>query len=90
MVNIFEVTGYELNKTFSFKSLSGPLVSQTLYTFEMKAGTTEIHILNQVNPENFFKPTLNILEKRLKKQYRENLALLKNVLETSQVERTPQ
>ena len=90
MESIFEVTEFEPNRRYGFKSLSGPLVSQTLYTFEMQEGKSELHVTVQLNPENHLKPATILVEKRLKKQYRENLALLKSVLEASQVDRSPQ
>jgi len=38
----FEVTEYEPNQKYGFKSLSGPLHSQTLYTFEIAGGGTKV------------------------------------------------
>lgn len=87
--NVFEVTGFELNKTYGFKSLSGPTVSNTLYTFEIAGGKTEIQMSVQIQPGELFTSSVHMAEKKLKKQYRENLALLKELLEASQVERLP-
>jgi len=77
----FEVTEYEQNKKFSFKSLSGPLQSHTSYTFEIDKGSTQINIAIQVNVINFFQVNQGVLEKKMKKQLKENLAMLKNILE---------
>lgn len=89
MESIFEVTQYDPNKRYGFKTLSGPLVLQTLYTFEMLEGKSELSMTVQISPENNFKPAMVLVEKRIKKQYRENLALLKSVLEASRTESIP-
>ena len=77
----FEVTEYDPNKKYGFKSLTGPLQSFTTYTFALASGYTQINILTQANVVNFIEPNENILEKKLKKQLKENLAMLKNILE---------
>src|SRR5918996_2371197 len=73
----FEVTEYEPNKKYGFKSLSGPLHSQTSYTFEIANRSTKITISIQANVVDFFQVDERILEKRMKKQLKENLATLK-------------
>jgi polyketide cyclase/dehydrase/lipid transport protein len=78
----FEITEYEANRKYGFKSLSGPLQSQTLYTFEVAGGSTKISVSTQANVINFFQIRESILEKQLKKQLKENLAMLKGILET--------
>jgi polyketide cyclase/dehydrase/lipid transport protein len=81
----FEVTEYEMNKKYSFKSLSGPLQSHTSYTFEIDKGSTQINISIQVNVINFFQVNQGVLEKKMKKQLKENLAMLKNLLEATRI-----
>jgi uncharacterized membrane protein len=81
----FEVTEYEPNKKYGFKSLSGPLHSQTTYTFEIANGSARINIAMQANVVNFFQVNENILEKKMKKQVKENLAMLKEILEAKRV-----
>ena len=78
----FEITEYEANQKYGFKSLSGPLQLQTLYTFEVAGGSTKISVSTQANVINFFQIRESILEKQLKKQLKENLAMLKGILET--------
>ena len=78
----FEITEYEANQKYGFKSLSGPLQLQTLYTFEVSGGSTKISVSTQANVINFFQIRESILEKQLKKQLKENLAMLKGILET--------
>ncbi len=87
--SVFEVTGFELNKFYGYKSLSGPMVSNTLYTFEIAGGKTEVRMSIQIHPGDLLASSVHIAEKKLKKQYRENLALLKDLLEARQVERLP-
>lgn len=77
----FEVTDYEPNRKYGFKSLSGPLNSQTSYTFEIASGSTKVTVATQANLINPFQMTEGILEKKLKKQLKENLAMLKELLE---------
>jgi len=79
----FEVTEYDLDKKYGFKSLSGPLNSHTTYTFEMSQGSTNVSISIQVKVHATNPPTINeaALEKKMKKQIKENLKLLKELLE---------
>jgi len=88
--NIFEVTALEPYKMYSFRSRPGLVVSQTVYTFDMQGGRTEMRLSIEMDPGNFLEQTPAMTEKLLKKQYRENLALLKNILETAQMERPAQ
>jgi hypothetical protein len=81
----FEVTEYELNRKYGFKSLSGPLHSQTSYTFEVANGSTKINVSTQAMVVNFFQMNEGILEKKIKKQLKENLAMLKDILEAKQI-----
>jgi Polyketide cyclase / dehydrase and lipid transport len=80
-LSTFEVTEFELNKKYAFKTLSGPLHSQTSYAFEIGNGSTKITISTQANVVNFFQMDEAILEKKMKKQLKENLAMLKDLLE---------
>ncbi|HEY9152860.1 MAG TPA: SRPBCC family protein [Anaerolineales bacterium] len=79
----YEVTDYEPNEKYGFKSLSGPLHSQTLYTFELVGGGTKVNISTQATAVNLFQSDEGILEKKMKKQLKENLTLLKDILEQS-------
>jgi len=82
-LSTFEVTEYEPNRMYAFKSLSGPLQSQTSYAFEGAGGSTKITVSTQANVVNFFQAGEGILEKKMKKQLKENLAMLKDLLEAS-------
>ena len=80
----FEVTEYEPNRKYGFKSLSGPLQSRTSYTFEMDKDSTQITLSIQVTLINFFQVNQGVLEKNMRKQLGENLAMLKDLLEEQQ------
>lgn len=82
LLGTFEVTEYEANKRYGFKSLSGPLTSRTLYTFETANGSTQIKLSTQVSTRDAPELRENIFEKQLKKQLKENLLLLKDLLES--------
>ncbi|HJR81957.1 MAG TPA: SRPBCC family protein [Anaerolineales bacterium] len=83
----FEVTEYEPNRKYGFKSLSGPLHSQTSYTFEVASGSTRISISTQAHVVDFFQINERLLEKKMKKELKENLTLLKDLLEAKSLAR---
>jgi len=78
---VYEVTVFELNTRYGFKSVSGPLDSYTLYTFEISKGGSKINLSLEINPGDLFKPNEAINIKKFKKEHLENLAILKDVLE---------
>lgn len=84
MESVYEVMEFEPNKRYGFKSLSGPIDSYTLYTFDLVKGRTRILHSTQISLGAPFKSN-PITERRVKKEYRENLALLKDILEESPV-----
>lgn len=88
VVSTYEVTEYEPNKKYGFASRSGPLQSQTSYTFEMANGGTRITMALQANAINFFSMKEGALSKGMKTQFRENLAMLKELLETRKILRS--
>jgi hypothetical protein len=81
ILSTFEVTEYDANRKYGFRSLTGPLQSHTSYTFRLERGCTEIEVSTQANPVNSLLHNEKILEKRMKKQLKENLELLKDILE---------
>jgi len=80
-LSTFEVTEYELNSKYGFKSISGPLHSETSYTFEMADGGTRINVSTRTHVVSFFQMNEGILEKKIKNQLKENLTILKSILE---------
>ena len=85
---LYEVTVFEPNKRYGFNSVSGPVDSYVLYTFEMSQGGTKVTLSTETNPKELSKPTSAILVKQFKKQHKENLAMLKNILEAQQIVKT--
>ena len=77
----FEVIEYAPNSEYGFKSLSGPLHSQTSYTFEKTKGGTKITMFTRAHVVNFFQMNERLFGKQIKKQLKENLTLLKGLLE---------
>ena len=85
MQGLFEVTEYEPDRKYGFKSLSGPLHTQTSYTFESASGDTKISISTQAHVVKFFEMNERVLERKMKKQLKENLVLLKDLLEAKRI-----
>lgn len=77
----FEITEFEPNKKYGFKSLSGPVHSSTSYTLENVSGRTRINISIQASAPNFFHITEKLLWKTMKLQLEEDVARLKTILE---------
>lgn len=84
---VYEVTEFESNKKYGFRSKSGSMESHTLYTFDVIKYSTRINVFAQIEPGNTWKSSDIVMSKTVKKQYRENLALLKGVLEASPIEK---
>ena len=81
-LSTFEVTEYRPHHEYGFRSLSGPFRSQTSYTLGLvENGGTRIDISIQAHVVDFFQMDEGILEKRMMKQLKENLTLLKDLLE---------
>ena len=81
MEGVYQVTEYEPDKKYGFKSQSGPIVIYILYMFEVMKGSTRIDLFAQITPGAQVKPNNASIERRLRKQYRENFNLLKDLLE---------
>lgn len=77
----YEVTEFEMNKRYGFKSLSGALHSKTSYVFEPANGSTKVNVSTQANIGKSSQLNERVLEKRMKKQLKENLKMLKDLLE---------
>ena len=77
----FEITEFETNRRYGFKSLSGPLRLQTLYTFEIAERSTKVIVSTEASMVDFHQISEGVLEKQLRKQLKENLVLLKGILE---------
>ena len=79
----FEVTAYEPNLKYGFKSISGPLQSFTAYTLEILKNCTQVTVSMQANAINLIGLNESVLEKKMKRQIKDNLAMLKSILEAA-------
>jgi hypothetical protein len=84
---VYEVTVFEPDKRYGFRSVSGPVDSYTLYTFEVSQGGTKVTLSTETNPKELSKSNSAIVVKQFKKQNKENLAMLKSILEAQQLVR---
>jgi uncharacterized protein YndB with AHSA1/START domain len=89
-LSTFEVTEYDRNKKYSFKSLSGPLHSRTSYTFEAVNGGTKTNVSMQASLADSYQMNEGLMEKSSRKQLKENLALLKGLLEAGHILLAPE
>ena len=81
----FEVTEFEENKCFGFETISGPIQMQTSYSFEALDHGTNVIVSSLINPGGFFKLVDPIVARVAKKQFKENLATLKELLEIREI-----
>jgi hypothetical protein len=77
----FEITEYEANHRYGFKSLSGPLHMHTLYSLELADGSTRVNVATDASPANVLQVSEPMMKKYMQKQLREDLAMLKSILE---------
>jgi len=77
----FKVTENIPGKKYDFKSLSGPLQLYTSYTFESDKGGTKVNISIQANVVNYIQENEAVLERTIGKQLKDDLAMLKKILE---------
>jgi uncharacterized membrane protein len=79
----FEVTEFTPNQTFALRSLTGP-VSYDLRTTlaAVASGGTRLHSVLQAEPKGFFKVAEPVLASTVKKDFAEDLARLKALLES--------
>jgi hypothetical protein len=52
-----------------------------MYTFNLARGCTQVELSLQANAASLLDVNENVLAKKMKKQIKENLAMLKNILE---------
>jgi hypothetical protein len=77
----YEITEYEPNRKYGFKSIFGPIELQTLYDFEIAEGCTQVDVFTHLTQNGFFKLPDALLAKLAKRQFKENLVALKSLLE---------
>lgn len=76
-----EVTEYEPNRQWSFKSTSGPLPVEGSYTFESTEGGTSVTMSGQAEAGSFFKLADPIVNRMVRRQLEADSANLKDLLE---------
>jgi len=81
----FEVTEYEPGRRYGFRSLTGPLQIVTLYTLEMESGATRVRVSTQASPVNWLDSNERVMARYMQKQMREDLAMLRDILEVKRV-----
>ena len=81
----YEVTKFETNTRYGFRSLSGPLDSYTLYSFEPTDDGTKVSLYTETTPRELAESIDALAVKKFKKQHKENLATLKSTLETHRI-----
>jgi len=81
----FEVTEFETNKSYGFETISGPIQLQTSYNFEVVDRGTNVIASSLINPGGFFKLVDPIVARAAKKQFKENLIMLKELLEIREI-----
>ena len=81
----FEVTEFETNKSFGFETISGPVQLQSSYSFEAVDLGTSVIVSARVDPGGFFKLVDPVVARAAKKQFKENLARLKELLEAREI-----
>ncbi len=79
--NINEVTQYEPNRKFGFKTTSGPVSMQFTDTFESVEGGTKVSLAMEGETGSFFKLAEPIMSRMVRRQFKTNYANLKDLLE---------
>ena len=76
-----EVTEFEPNKKFAFKSTSGPIKFSLTQSFESAGGGTKVSMLVEMEAGGFFKLAEGALAGNLKKTFEDQAVKLKAMLE---------
>jgi uncharacterized protein YndB with AHSA1/START domain len=76
-----EVTEYEPNGKFAYKSTSGPFASEDEFTFESVAGGTKVTRVTEAELGGFFRLAEPLAVRMLKRQFETNFANLKDLQE---------
>lgn len=84
-LSTFEVTEYEPNRKYGYKSLTGPMHLQTTHTFTIEDSGTRITTSTRAHVVELFRLDERIFGKRIKKQMKDNLIMLKSLLEANTV-----
>lgn len=77
-----EVTAFEPNHLFAFRSVSGPITVMIRMTLTPVAGGVRLHQLTEGKPHGFFNMLAPVLAIPLKREMPDGLARLKSLLES--------
>ncbi len=77
----FEVTAHEHNQRHAHKSTGGPFPLEWTLTFEELPGGTRLTQVAEGEPGGFFRLAGPLLERAVRRQFRTDLANLKDLLE---------
>lgn len=84
LTGTFEVTEFQANNKYGFRSISGPVRSKMLFTFEMAGVSTRILIRAEVESTGYFNTNEQTIAKKMKRQFKDNLEKLKEIMEMKQ------
>lgn len=84
-LGIHDVIESSSNMRYRFKSISGPLYMQTTYTFETAGDGTKVEVSIRIGVVNFPRMSERILGIKMKKQLKENLVMLRDILEAKRI-----
>jgi uncharacterized protein YndB with AHSA1/START domain len=78
-----EVSSYEPNRRLSYRGTGGPVPTQMTFIFEEVPGGTRFTHSQEVEPRGFFGLTEPLFEVEAKRQLRNDLKTLKDLLEAN-------
>lgn len=81
MDQTMEVTAYEPNKKWSFKSIKATVPHEAHLTFESVSGGTRIGLISLGRPKGLLKLATPIISRQLKKEFVADFDNLKRILE---------
>ena len=76
-----EVSAYEENRRYSYRSTGGPFPLAFTFTFESTPAGTRLREVAEGEPGTFFRLAGPLLEAAVKRQFRNDLATLKDLME---------
>ncbi len=79
-----EVTAFEPNRRFEYRSTGGPVPYTFTYTYAPSGAATRFTIVVEGEPGSFFKLAGPLLEKAGERQLKNDLETLKDILESKQ------
>jgi hypothetical protein len=81
MENTHEIANFEPNKKYAINITSGPVLGEAEYSFEPLGDSTKVSVNVEVDTGGFFKLADPLVRRTMQRQYENNLATLKDLLE---------